>query len=233
MKEEPNAFLQVERGQVEDHEESEWIPLRTDTIIIGRPPAGSGPDVEPPDVKITDDYVSQNHAKIYYSLDQRCFVVEESADGTPNGTFVNDHKVQPGRPCPLRDGDVLSLAKVGDGYRVVLRFWESDVKPPAISEEKRPAKGLSMDLEARRVWVDGKEIGLRRKEFDLLAFLYRNRGKACSKDEIASNVWAEDNGVVVEEVIDLTVHRVRNKIEADTKNPRYIKAVHVGLRLDT
>jgi DNA-binding response OmpR family regulator len=62
--------------------------------------------------------------------------------------------------------------------------------------QKPPLEGLVVDLLARRVWAGGKEIPLRRKEFDLLAFLYENRGKACNRDEIAQKVWVEESGIV-------------------------------------
>lgn len=234
MKEETNVFLRLEKGRVEEYGESEEIPLSTDVTIIGRPPTGSGPDVEIPDVKIRDDYVSRGHIKIYYSYDERCFMVQERDIGTKNGTFINEEQIEQGRAYPLKDGDLVGLAKVGEDYRVVFRFRESEGTLPGFAElEKPPAKGLTVDLEARRVWVDGKEIPLRRKEFDLLAFLYQNRGKACSKNEIAEKVWVEERGIVSDETIDQNIHRIRQGIEPDPSNPQYIVTLHhYGYRLD-
>jgi hypothetical protein len=234
MKEETNAFLRVERGRVEKYKESEEIPLSTDVVVIGRPPRSTSPDAEHPDVGIKDDYVSRGHFRIYYSYEHRCFLVQEPDNGTKNGTFINGEQIRPSKPYTLKDGDLIGLAKVGGDYRVVFRFRESEGTLPGVSEPEKPvAGGLKVDPSARRVWVDGKEVPLRKKEFELLAFLYENRGRACSKNEIAEKVWAEESGIVSEETIDQNIHRIRKRIEIDPSEPHYIKTLpRYGYRLD-
>ena len=197
MEEEPNAFLRLEKGRVEEYRESEEIPLCTDVVIVGRPPRIGGPDVVYPDLKIKDEYISRDHVKIFYSYDEKCFMVEETDSGTKNGTFINNQQIPPGRPCPLKDGDLIGLAKVGSDYRVILRFRESEATLPGTDrKEKTLVKGLYVDPAARRVWASGKEIPLRRKEFDLLAFLayslnysglYHARPQLFSRSECASS----------------------------------------------
>jgi DNA-binding response OmpR family regulator len=81
--------------------------------------------------------------------------------------------------------------------------------------------------------MNGTEIPLRRKEFDLLAFLYVNRGKACSKNEIAEGVWVEEGGIVSQETIDTDVFRIRQRIEPDPSHPRHVVTLpSYGYRLD-
>jgi len=234
MKEGPNVYLRLEKGRVDGYGEWQAIPLGTDVTIVGRPPIRSGPDVEVPDIKIMDDHVSRGHIRIYYSFDVGCFMVRERDSGTQNGTFINEAQIVPGRAYPLKDGDVVGLAKVGEDYRVVFRFREEEATMPGFATVKEaPSEKLMVDLRARRVWVAGREVPLRKKEFDLLAFLYENRGKACSKDEVAEKVWAEERGIVSQETIDQNIHRIREQIEPDPSNPCYIVTLpRYGYRLD-
>jgi len=234
MKEGIATFLRLDKGQVEGYRESQEIPLKTDTTIIGRPPVLSDTDTEIPDVIINDDYVSRGHIRIYYSSDEGQFMVQERDAGTVNGTFINGEQVESGKPYPLKDGDLLGLAMVDGDCRVVFRFRERESTLPGLSAPKTtPARGFFIDLQARRAWSKGKEVRLRKKEFDLLAFLYENKNRACSRDDIAQTVWAEESGIVSEETIDTTIHRLRERIEPDPSKPSLIITLpRYGFRLD-
>lgn len=195
-----------------------------------------------PDIVIMDDYVSKEHLKIYFSHSVKSYIVEERARGTPNHTFINEKQIEPGKPYSLSDGDEIGVAKVHGEYRLVFRFRKSgekgiDTLHGFDESADHPKRSLKVDIEARTVLLDGKEINLRKKEFDLLAYLYQRHGKACSRDEIAMNVWkgkdGEKDGVISEETIDTTVHRIREVIEPDSLNPKYIKTIrNFGFRLD-
>ena len=71
--------------------------------------------------------------------------------------------------------------------------------------------GLVLDLEFKRCTVDGVEVKLARKEFELLAYLISNRGKICSREQILSRVWS-DEVVVLDRTIDVNITRLRAKI---------------------
>ena len=73
--------------------------------------------------------------------------------------------------------------------------------------------GLCLDLEFKRCTVDGKEVKLARKEFELLAYLIQHRGKICSREQILSRVWS-DEVVVLARTIDVNITRLRSKIGA-------------------
>ena len=73
--------------------------------------------------------------------------------------------------------------------------------------------GLCLDLEFKRCTVDGKEVKLARKEFELLAYLIQHRGKICSREQILSRVWS-DEVVVLDRTIDVNITRLRSKIGA-------------------
>ncbi|MBQ3152345.1 MAG: response regulator transcription factor [Bacteroidaceae bacterium] len=72
-------------------------------------------------------------------------------------------------------------------------------------------EGLELDLEFKRCTVDGKEVKLARKEFELLVYLIANRGKICSREQILSHIWS-DEVVVLDRTIDVNITRLRSKI---------------------
>ena len=74
-------------------------------------------------------------------------------------------------------------------------------------------EGLCLDLEFKRCTVDGQEVKLARKEFELLAYLIQHRGKICSREQILNRVWS-DEVVVLDRTIDVNITRVRSKIGA-------------------
>ncbi len=86
-------------------------------------------------------------------------------------------------------------------------------KNNAVAEKPNLLKveGLHLDLEFKRCIVDGVEIKLARKEFELLAYLIQHRGKICSREQILSSVWS-DEVVVLDRTIDVNITRLRSKI---------------------
>ena len=72
-------------------------------------------------------------------------------------------------------------------------------------------EGLQLDMEFKRCIVDGTEIKLARKEFELLAYLISHRGKILSREQILSRVWS-DEVVVLDRTIDVNITRLRSKI---------------------
>ena len=71
--------------------------------------------------------------------------------------------------------------------------------------------GLKLDMEFKRCTVDGVEVKLARKEFELLAYIISHRGKILSREQILSKVWS-DEVVVLGRTIDVNITRLRSKI---------------------
>lgn len=91
--------------------------------------------------------------------------------------------------------------------------------------------GLKIDRTARRVFVDDVEKFLTTKEFDLLYFLASYPNHVFSKEELLQEVW--DLNPIGADIATVTVHvkKIREKIEKDTQNPKYIETVWaVGYR---
>ena len=74
-------------------------------------------------------------------------------------------------------------------------------------------EGLKLDLEFKRCTVDGIEVKLARKEFELLTYLISHRGKILSREQILSHIWS-DEVVVLDRTIDVNITRLRSKIGA-------------------
>ena len=84
------------------------------------------------------------------------------------------------------------------------------------------AKGdLKLDTDSRRLFIEGKEINLTAKEFDLLELLVRNENKVYSRENLLETVWGADYPGDVR-TVDVHVRRLREKIEANPSEPKYV-----------
>jgi DNA-binding response OmpR family regulator len=83
---------------------------------------------------------------------------------------------------------------------------------------------LSLDPVARRVFKDDEELQLSAREFDLLATLMKNAGRAMSRDELIKQVWGED-WVGDPRTLDVHIRWLRLKVEEDPASPEYIQTV--------
>ena len=86
------------------------------------------------------------------------------------------------------------------------------------------AGALEIQLETHRVYVDGKEVALTHREFELLAFLAENPGIVFSRDKLFERVWGFD-AVGDTATVMVHVNRIREKIEPDPAKPIYIETV--------
>ncbi|GHO68989.1 DNA-binding response regulator [Ktedonobacter sp. SOSP1-85] len=97
-------------------------------------------------------------------------------------------------------------------------------------QERRPANRelvvgpLRIDLAGRRVNCRGQDIELQPKQFELLAYLVRNRGTVLTRDQLLHNVWGYDY-VGDTRTVDVHVRWLREKLEEDPANPKLIQTV--------
>ncbi|MCR4436061.1 MAG: response regulator transcription factor [Clostridiales bacterium] len=85
-------------------------------------------------------------------------------------------------------------------------------------------RGLEIQKDSRRVYVNGAEVSLAQKEFELLLFLAQNPNRVFGREELFERIWGLDS---LGDTATVTVHiaRIREKIEADPSNPQYIETV--------
>jgi len=85
-------------------------------------------------------------------------------------------------------------------------------------------RGLKIEKEARRVYINGSEVNLAHREFELLLFLAENPNRVFGREEIFERVWGME---ALGDSATVTVHinRIRDKIETDPGNPQYVETV--------
>lgn len=97
----------------------------------------------------------------------------------------------------------------------VLRRTSAKKNSNPVAEKRNVLQvdGLVLDLEFKRCMVDGVEVKMAKKEFEILAYLISHRGTICSREQILGKVW-KNEVVVLDRTIDVNITRVRNKIGA-------------------
>ena len=92
--------------------------------------------------------------------------------------------------------------------------------------------GLCVNTENKTVKVDGDDVRLTPIEYKILELLIRNRGRVFSAEDIYSNVWNEET-VVGDNTIAVHIRHIREKIEINPKEPKYLKVVWgIGYKVD-
>jgi two-component system, OmpR family, phosphate regulon response regulator PhoB len=90
---------------------------------------------------------------------------------------------------------------------------------------------LELDLATREVWLHGETVELRRREFDLLAFLSVSPRQVFTREQLLRNVWDSEPEWQGVGTVSEHVHRLRAKVESDPARPRRIVTVRgVGYR---
>lgn len=107
-----------------------------------------------------------------------------------------------------------SIKTVLARVKAVLKRTHPDEKSDAPSATKAiSANDLSVDIASKRVFANGEEIQLTRKEFLILAILIQNSGKYFSREEILNCVW-DDDTYVTDRSVDVHIARLRKKLGA-------------------
>ena len=102
-----------------------------------------------------------------------------------------------------------SLREVMVRVKAVLRRTSS--VSPAKKEELLEYKGLNLHIPQKKVSIDGTEVALTKKEFEILMLFLQNKGHVFSREDILSKVW-HDEVCVLDRTIDVNITRLRKKI---------------------
>ena len=135
---------------------------------------------------------------------------------------ADDYITKPFNPLEL-------IARVNSCLRRYLNFGSLEDK----NNNKIYKTGeLEVNDETKKVVVDGKEVKLTATEFNILKFLIQNKGKVYSITEIYENVWKED-GFGAENIIAVHIRHIREKIEINPKDPKYLKVIWgIGYKIE-
>lgn len=113
-----------------------------------------------------------------------------------------------------------NILEVKARIKAIMR--RSGVKAQSEQKAKTVTFGsLKMNCESRRVYVNGKEVNLTAKEFDLLELLVFNPNKVYSRENLLNIVWDYDYPGDVR-TVDVHIRRLREKIEENPSEPKYI-----------
>ncbi len=84
--------------------------------------------------------------------------------------------------------------------------------------------GIALDDDSKLVTLDGEEVALTPLEYSILKYLMGNAGKVFSSEEIYRAVW-KDSAMGGENTVAVHIRHLREKLEIDPANPRYLKVV--------
>jgi DNA-binding response OmpR family regulator len=154
------------------------------------------------EIVIVSQRASRDHAHI--RREGRLTLLEDM--GSTNGTYLNGERIL--GSVQLRDGDQVSIGEVSFTFH-----------DPDTTTRETPFPELEINIEAGVARLNRHIIQLSPKEFSLLAFLHKNRGKVCSKDDIGRAVWPEYQAGIYDYQIENLVRRLRTKIEEDANTP--------------
>ena len=137
---------------------------------------------------------------------------------------ADDYITKPFNPLEL-------IARVKSQLRryMTLGNYVNDSKE---SEKTIKSSGLEINLESKEVFVEGEPIRVTATEFGILELLLKNKGRVFSIDEIYENVWKEPS-YNAENTVAVHIRRIREKIEINPKEPKYLKVVWgIGYKIE-
>lgn len=196
-----------------------FIPVDRDVLSIGR-------DL-PCTIRVESPYVSRQHARIELRDNETLFVDL----GSINGSTINGHRVA--GTTLLNPGDVIGIAditieciadSVTDG---ATRAYDKPQRTPP-----PPSDLLRVDAQAYQVFLGAAELDRRlsAQEFDLLRYLYDNRDRVCTSQELGDAIWG--SGMWDKDMLHRLVHRLKQKLEPNPQKPRYLQTIPwVGYRV--
>ena len=118
------------------------------------------------------------------------------------------------------------LRPSGDGVQFLGQVFEEYVRRQRIVQ-RGARRGIRLDVDTGEVWVEEQTVPtLTRLEYRLMMLLYGNLGKICDKYQVVESVWGGDYLDEVDDArIEKLVSRLRQKLEPDPSNPRYLVTV--------
>ena len=141
---------------------------------------------------------------------------------------ADDYVTKPFKPLEL-------LARVNSQLRRYTKYMNiqkaSSTEVEAVNENIYTIGGLELNDDTKEVSVDGNPVRLTPIEFKILGLLIKNPGRVFPAEEIYERVWNE--AAINTDTVMVHVRNIREKIELDPKNPRYLKVVWgVGYKIE-
>ena len=125
---------------------------------------------------------------------------------------ADDYITKPFRPMEV-------TARVKSHLRRFLQLGAGDIKPETLR-----IGGVELNDKAKQVLVDGENISLTPTEYEILKLLMEHPNEVFSPKEIYRRIWKE-NPYGTENIVAVHIRHIREKIEIDATNPRYLKVI--------
>ena len=141
-------------------------------------------------------------------------------------TGADDYLTKPFNPLEL-------VARVKSQIRRYKKFSnKTNIAKEEISDNILEIDEIKVNLDTHEMFKDNQEIKLTPTEFDILVLLGKNKGKVFSIENIYNSVWKQDF-MQSDNTVMVHIRKIREKIEEDSRNPKYIKTVWgVGYKID-
>ena len=135
---------------------------------------------------------------------------------------ADDYVTKPFNPLEL-------IARVNSGIR---RYTKLGNIKDEENQNIYSTGDLIIDDNLKKVSVDGNEVKLTPTEYNILKFLTQNKGIVYSIEQIYKNVW-EDEAYAAENIIAVHIRHIREKIEINPKEPKYLKVIWgIGYKIE-
>ena len=135
---------------------------------------------------------------------------------------ADDYVTKPFNPLEL-------IARVKSQIR---RYTKLGSTVDTAQESVYTVGGLSVNDDLKEVTVDGEPVKLTPLEYSILLLLVKNQGKVFSISQIYEDIWNED-AIGVDNTVAVHIRHIREKIEINPKEPRYLKVVWgVGYKIE-
>ena len=105
---------------------------------------------------------------------------------------------------------------------VLLKHIEAIFRRMGKNREIFQYENLKIDFERKQVFSETEEVKLTAKEYKLLEILAKNKGRVLTKTMLLQQVWDVEGTFVEENTVNVTLNRLKKKIEPDPSNPIYI-----------
>ena len=120
------------------------------------------------------------------------------------------------------DYKLQAFSALVDGYiekpfslRLVEVRIEALIKKHYKSKDVFQYKNVEVDFESYKAFLDGKEVDMNAKEFEILHFLLENKDRVLTRDQILDNVWKDSEDIPYDRVIDVYIKELRKKLKLD------------------
>ena len=125
---------------------------------------------------------------------------------------ADDYITKPFNPVEVQ-------ARVKSQLRRYMQLGGGNIKPDTLA-----IGGIELDDRTKEVTLDGEKVALTRTEYDILKLLMENPGKVFSPNQIYEQVW-KDNPYGTENTVAVHIRHLREKVEYNPAEPRYLKVV--------